>query len=419
MKAVVALALKDLRLLLRDGFGVFWIAAFPLLFALFFGAVISSFSIGEGRTLSLALIDEEQSTGSKEFVERLKKSPSLRIEEIPLEEAREKVAKGKLAAYLRIAGGFGEGGVNFGGPAKELELGIDPSRKADASILRGMLMQAAFADMQELFSDPAKGQALARKALRDIEKSKDVDPFKKATFALFLKGLDGFLDTVPKEAKADRTPKLIELNEQAITRTGERPRSAFEVTFPQSILWGLMGCVASFSISIVLERNQGTFLRLRTSPLSWFQVLAGKSLGCFLTSAFVALLLLVFSSLVLGVRLGNLGLLALAITSTAFCFTGLTMFFATLGKTEAGVSGAGWGIMMPMAMIGGGMVPLMAMPRWMQILSNFSPVKWGILVLEGAVWRGFSFSEMLSPCGILLAVGVVGFALGVLRLRTE
>ena len=419
MKAVIALALKDLRLLRRDGFGMFWIAAFPLLFALFFGAVISSFSLGEGRTLALAVIDEEQSAGSKEFVDRLKKVASLRIESIPLDEAQQAVRKGKLAAYLVIQSGFGEGGVQFGGPGKKLELGIDPARRADGAMLRGLLMQAAFADMQELFSDPAKGQAMARKALRELENAKDIDPFRKATFALFIKGIDEFLQAVPKDPAKKGGMNLIDLQEKAVTREIERPRSAFEVTFPQSILWGLMGCVASFSISMVLERNQGTFLRLRTSPLSWMQVLAGKALGCFLTSVFVALLLLLFASLVLGVRLGDPALLALAIASTAICFTGLTMFFATLGRTEAGVSGAGWGIMMPMSMIGGGMVPLMAMPRWMQILSNFSPVKWGILVLEGAVWRGFSLSDMLMPCGILLAVGIVGFALGVLRLRTE
>jgi ABC-2 type transport system permease protein len=418
MKAVIALALKDLTLLRRDAFGMFWIAAFPLLFALFFGAVISSFSIGEGRTLSLAVIDEEQSTGSKEFVDRLKNIASLRVESISIDDAREAVRKGKLAAYLIIESGFGDGGMRFGGPGKKLELGIDPARRADGAMLRGLLTQAAFADMQELFSDPAKGQAMARKALKDLENAKDIDPIRKATFALVIDGLDEFLRTMPKgEKKAGMS--LIDLREKAVTREIERPRSAFEVTFPQSILWGLMGCVASFSISIVLERNQGTFLRLRTSPLSWMQVLAGKALGCFLTSVFVAVLLLTFASLVLGVRLGDPLLLALAITSTAWCFTGLTMFFATLGRTEAGVSGAGWGIMMPMSMIGGGMVPLLAMPRWMQILSNFSPVKWGILILEGAVWRGFSLSDMLMPCGILLSVGIVGFALGVLRLRTE
>ena len=62
---------------------------------------------------------------------------------------------------------------------------------------------------------------------------------------------------------------------------------------------------------------------------------------------------------------------------------------------------------------------LIAMPPWMLTASHFSPVKWGILALEGAIWRRFTFLEMLTPCGILLAVGAVGFAVGVAWLRKQ
>jgi len=66
-----------------------------------------------------------------------------------------------------------------------------------------------------------------------------------------------------------------------------------------------------------------------------------------------------------------------------------------------------------MAMFGGGMVPLMMMPGWMQRISHLSPVKWGILALEGAIWRGFTLGEMIIPCAILLSVGVICFGAGV------
>jgi ABC-2 type transport system permease protein len=67
-------------------------------------------------------------------------------------------------------------------------------------------------------------------------------------------------------------------------------------------------------------------------------------------------------------------------------------------------------------MIGGGMIPLMVMPGWMLRLSDFSPVKWGIMALEGSIWRGYSVAELLPACGILVAVGVVCLALGVRKL---
>jgi ABC-2 type transport system permease protein len=70
-----------------------------------------------------------------------------------------------------------------------------------------------------------------------------------------------------------------------------------------------------------------------------------------------------------------------------------------------------------MAMIGGGMVPLFLMPPWLQTVSHLSPVKWAILTMEGAIWWGFSLTEMAVPCGILLAVGGGCFAIGVAAFR--
>jgi len=65
-----------------------------------------------------------------------------------------------------------------------------------------------------------------------------------------------------------------------------------------------------------------------------------------------------------------------------------------------------------MAMLGGGMVPLFAMPGWMQTASNVSPVKWGVLAIEGGIWRGFSMADMARPCGVLVAIGAAGFVGG-------
>ena len=91
---------------------------------------------------------------------------------------------------------------------------------------------------------------------------------------------------------------------------------------------------------------------------------------------------------------------------------------SVLGKSEEGVSGAAWGANMIMAMFGGGMIPLAFMPRFMSLLSVASPVKWSILALEGAIWRGFTASEMLFPCCVLLAIGAACLTVGSLRFKS-
>jgi ABC-2 type transport system permease protein len=58
------------------------------------------------------------------------------------------------------------------------------------------------------------------------------------------------------------------------------------------------------------------------------------------------------------------------------------------------------------------MIPLIAMPDWMLTVSHVSLIKWAVLALEGAIWRGFGPADMLLPCGILLTAGIVSFAAG-------
>jgi ABC-2 type transport system permease protein len=102
-----------------------------------------------------------------------------------------------------------------------------------------------------------------------------------------------------------------------------------------------------------------------------------------------------------------------ALVSAAVCFVGIMMAMSVLGKTEDSVAGAGWAILLVMAMLGGGMMPLFFMPGWLRAISSISPVKWGILALEGAVWRDFSMGELLLPVVILWGVGIAFFAIGV------
>ena len=141
--------------------------------------------------------------------------------------------------------------------------------------------------------------------------------------------------------------------------------------------------------------------------------MGGKALACFLASLSVIVFLLLVGKLIFHIRIMSPALLALAIVCTSLCFVGIMMFISVLGKTEQAVGGTGWALLLAMAMFGGGMVPLMVMPSWMKGLSSLSPIKWAILATEGAIWRGFSFTEIAFPCSILLGVGAVFFLTGV------
>ena len=423
MNAIVTLALKDLRLLSRDWFGLFWIFAFPLMFGLFFGAIFSGMGSSKASALRVALIDEDQTDGSRAFADRLRQSPALKLEPADKQEAQKQVLAGKLVAYIVLKKGLGNASAFAAGSDALVEVGIDPSRKAEKEMIRGVLLEASFAGMQDLFDKPEKAAGQMTKLRRQVADAKDLPEDRRKTILKFYDDMEVFLKDVNAGAapagKGPRGFQPLQIDVKEVTADNRGPRSAFEITFPSSILWGIMGCVTTFAISLVVERIQGTLQRLRIAPVTRAQILAGKGLACFLASSAVAVVLLAIGRLVLGVRLEDPLQLLMAILATSLCFVGIMMLVSTLGQTEAAVAGAGWGILMPLAMIGGAMVPLFVMPEWMQNLASISPIKWGILALEGAIWRGYSPADMLLPCGILSGVGVVCYALGVANLARQ
>jgi len=424
MHPIVALALKDLRLLLRMRAGLFFTFVWPLLIAVGFGVILSGPSSGSSK-MNVALVDEDHSPGAAAFLARLEAATELATERMPRAEAEESVRKGRRTAFIAVPTGYGVASERmFYGAPPTVELGVDPSRKAESGMLEGVLMKYGVQGMQEIFSDPKAGHRAVENALRslptDRRRSSDA-----ASTAAFLRELDKYVQRPQTNsgASGDRaagtggwTPLTVVKREVTGNRRG--PGNTFEFTFPQGVIWGLIGCIMSFAIGLVVERTHGTLVRLQTAPLTRAAVLAGKGLGCFIAAMSLQAIMFALATIGFHVHVYSFPLLLMAMTSAAAGFVGIMMLVAAIGRNEQSTSAAGWAILMPMSMIGGAMIPLFAMPPWLVRISGISPIKWAILAFEGATWRAFSFSDMLLPCGILIAVGLVAFALGTRFVRT-
>ena len=70
MNRIVAMAVKDLRLLSRDKMGLFFILGFPVMMGVLFGLIQGSFK-PESAQMAVGIIDEDHSEASKRFTESL------------------------------------------------------------------------------------------------------------------------------------------------------------------------------------------------------------------------------------------------------------------------------------------------------------------------------------------------------------
>jgi ABC-2 type transport system permease protein len=285
--------------------------------------------------------------------------------------------------------------------------------------------------MMVRFQDPVSMRPLIKQSRQDISEATDIPPLMRPVLLQMMDSLDSLMEswqnvrTAERESETqaaddtngfqlarietiDVTREIPEGSTEALMR---RLQSQWDISFPSAMLWGVLACAASFAVTVVRERKQGTLLRLQVAPVTRSQLLAGKATACFL-SVLGVILVMVVLGMWLGMRPRSLPLLALATVSIAFCFVGIMILMSVIGKSEEAVSGAAWGANMVMAMFGGAMIPLVFMPSFMKTISNLSPVTWSILSLEGAIWRGFDFAEMVPPCGALIVVGAACMAIG-------
>lgn len=425
MNETIALAIKDLRILVRDKAGFFFTFLFPILIAVFFGTLYGGFRRGPSG-MKVLVVDEDRSDESRRFVATLDASAELRVEQVTREEAVARVRRGQSVAYIVLTEGFGKAREQvFWRGSPKIELGVDPARKAEAGMLKGILMKHAADGFQDLFGDTTAMRDHIRKALAEIGRADDVPAERRGALSRFFGEMDRFL--AEEKRFEDRNTsgseeqfrgfQPVDIEEVGVSVKKKGPNNAFAVSFPQGILWGILSCAAGFGISLVVERSRGTLSRLRTAPISRMKILAGKGLACFVITFAMSCALFTLGVIAFNVRANSYPLLVMAVISACLAFVGIMMFLSVLGKTEAAANGIAWPILMVMAFTGGGAMPLAFMPPWLQTVSHFSPVKWALLAMEGAIWRGFTLHEMFAPCGILLAIAFIFFTIGVRTFR--
>ena len=436
---ILNMAFKDIRLIVRDRLGLFFIVFFPILMGLFFGLMISPpGQSGGGGKMRIAVVDQDNSEMSERFLEALATNNKLEIESTDVETGRDSVRRGERTGLIVIQPGFGEQAGIFWGDPPELGLGLDPSRTAESAMLEGFVMQAIGELVAQRFQDPISFRPMIEQSRQELAESTELTGDQLLLVNGFFDSIDSMIDsaTLLDAAEAGESDGVVagggglqfanitpidirrQVDPDSVAGQVQKLKSRWDISFPQAMLWGVLACIATFAISIAQERTRGTLLRLQVAPVGSGSILAGKALACFLTTMAVIVMLIVFGVL-LGMKPGSYPKLVAAAICVAGAFTGIMMVISLLGRTEQGVSGAGWAVNMVMAMIGGAMIPTMFMPELIRQFSVISPVRWAIQAIEGAVWREFSWAEMMVPLGILVAVGSVCFVIGTVMLKRQ
>ena len=429
MKAIFFIAQKDLRLLLRDKGEVFFTFFFPVLLAIFFGFVFGG--EGESSKIDLALVVESDSALAAGMARDLEADESFQVTRFPSRDAgihSVRVGKSTAVVILPAAMQDGLGGL-FSGDGIPIDAVVDPAHRAEAGLIQGKLNELAFRQFPKLLGDSTQSAKLFSSARTKLAEAKNLTPANRLAATGLIAAGEMFtksLSTSERNTQADNStaqqadsasseesawsPIAITMTELP-PRTG-RPRSSFDITVPQGAVWGLAGCISAFATAIVVERARGTLDRLRLAPITRMQMLAGKGIACFVTAMSVQALLIAMAVICFASSIAQPFMLMISCVASAFAFSGIAMMVAGLCRTEAQANGAGRGVILLLAMIGGGTIPVFLMPPFLKTMSFASPFRWAVTAMEGPFWRDTSLNEQLTPLLVLCVIGVAGFLIG-------
>jgi ABC-2 type transport system permease protein len=234
-------------------------------------------------------------------------------------------------------------------------------------------------------------------------------------------------DQAVEQAIYQRAERILAARPPAVryeTTKADTPQmSGIQNGFGQSIpgmgtLYVIFTVLAGTS-NLLRERQQWTLQRLAALPLTKAQILGGKILGYF-TLGMIQYGVVFAVGLVIGLDFGN-DLLAMVLVMAAFalCMTALALLLATLVTSEGQANGLRNLLALTLAPLGGAWWPLEIVPEFMQQIGHLSPVAWAMDGFQELIFNQGTLVDVMPEIGVLLAIALVLFGIGVRRFRVQ
>jgi len=386
VRAAFDIALKDLRLKVRDRSAllVSVVAPFALaaLFSMILGGLDEDFHARwgyvdlDGGQIAAALDEGPISAMEAQGVIDVERYATI-------DEARRAVEAGEVEAAIIVPEGFSAS--SMAGAGATVDLVVDPDAVISAQVARSIL--AGFASRID-----AVQLSVATALISDARL-----PEAETTAAL--------------AELAAATEEPIAIAELAV----DDRLAGYATYYAAAMAILFIFLAAQFGIvSIHTERRTKTLQRMLSSPLHWWSILAGKLIVSMVLALVSMGVIILGTGLLLGATWGDPVALLVLVFSAALAATGVSLLTVAFTRNEEQANSAITIVSLTLAVIGGSFFPTSQGPEFMSQLSLLAPHAWFLDGVNDIATGGDIGSSMMSVV-VLLAVGVVTGSLGLLR----
>jgi ABC-2 type transport system permease protein len=166
--------------------------------------------------------------------------------------------------------------------------------------------------------------------------------------------------------------------------------------------------------NIAREKELGTLEQLNVTPITRGQFIAGKLLPFWVLGMFELGAGLLLGRLVFGVPVLGSPLLLFAVSAVYLVAAlGVGLWISTVVETQQQAMFVTFFIMMIYLLMSGLFTPIDSMPRWVQIVAEFNPVRHFVAISRAVLVKGATLREIQRPFIILAVFAAAVFSLAV------
>jgi ABC-2 type transport system permease protein len=406
----LAVAWKDLLIVLKDKGVLAVYFLIPLLFASLLGMAFGNAGNDE-KTIEIDILLVNQDSGSygQMLADGLRQAEVLIIEELEdAVQADQMVADGDAAAAIVIPTDLSSK-IDAGEPA-EVMVVQDPTQPEAADIAAGITNQA----MSEIgvLGELRYGihAVLAQSPDYDQAPAELVEAIEAQTL--------GVMWTQVQEMRQN---PVIAVKGEAVAGAEEvqawDPITYYIPSFTVAFAFFLIGQMAS---TLLIEKEEGTFRRLLSSPMPRASIISGKMLAYLIVVFLQVLILFAVGYAMFQMPLGQSPLALLLLTlALGLASTSLGMMLGALCRTSKQADRLGVVIGFVLLALGGSIFPLFRSEGLMGTLSRLTPSAWAIEGYMGLIGDSWTLMQTLPNILILLGFAAVFFGIAVWRFRFD
>ncbi|GJM45473.1 MAG: transport permease protein [Gemmatimonadota bacterium] len=180
----------------------------------------------------------------------------------------------------------------------------------------------------------------------------------------------------------------------------------------------LLVCLLLTSLAVVREREIGTLEQLMVSPLTPFELVAGKTIPFALIGLVNLAIVAAVSILWFDVPFrGSLAVLLFGSILYLLSALGIGLFISTISRTQQEAFMGSFLVFMPAILLSGFMFPVSSMPTIFQWLTLLNPLRHYLEIVRGVFLKGAGIEHLWTQHLALLVMGVVILAVAAGRFR--